>query len=256
LAFYDSELPGRAANSTIPLLVKAIMANTDVRRVLVDTGASCDIMYTSLFKTLQLTEKNLSPYVGGELYGFNGSSTQPWGYIQLLVTFGEGEAKKTITVPFMVIDCPSLYNCIIRRTGLAQLGAACSTSHMKLKYHAKDGIIASLNGDIEAAKICVLQENKSQSSVSQPGKLAEDKGKAAVSIPNANLVEMDPRFSKKDLKEQKREQKDPLSAKLLRPIPDGEFELVPFGNDPSKNFKIGKDLPCQSAADRLPTREC
>jgi len=37
--------------------------------------------------------------------------------------------------------------------------------------------------------------------------------------------------------------KDPLKAKLLRPILDGEFELVPFRNDPSKNFKIGKDLP-------------
>ena len=57
------------------------------------------------------------------------------------------------------------------------------------------------------------------------------------------MVELDPRFTKEDLKEQKKEQKDPLSAKLLRPIPDGEFELVPFGDDPSKNFKIGKDLP-------------
>jgi len=64
LAFYDSELPGGAANSAIPLLVRASMANTDVRRVLVDTGASCDIMYTSLFKTLQLMEKHLSPMLG------------------------------------------------------------------------------------------------------------------------------------------------------------------------------------------------
>jgi hypothetical protein len=55
------------------------MANFDVLRVLIDTGASCDIMYTNMFKTLQLTEKNLSPYVGNELYDFNGSSTQPWG---------------------------------------------------------------------------------------------------------------------------------------------------------------------------------
>jgi len=36
LAFYDSELRGRPANSAIPLLVRASMANTDVRRVLVD----------------------------------------------------------------------------------------------------------------------------------------------------------------------------------------------------------------------------
>jgi len=243
LAFYDSELPGGAANSAFPLLVRASMANIDVRRVLVDTGASCDIMYTSLFKTLQLTEKNISPYVGSGRYGFNGSSTQPWGYVQLLVNVGEGEANKTITIPFLVIDCPSLYNCIIGRTRLAQLGAACSTAHLKLKYHAKDGIIASLNGDIEAAKRCFLQANKSQSSISQPNKPAEDKGKAAASIPDANLVELNPRFTKEYLKEQKREQKDPLSAKLLRPIHDGEFELVPFRDNPSKNFKIGKDLP-------------
>jgi len=146
-------------------------------------------------------------------------------------------------IPFLVINCPSLYNCIIGRTGLAQLGAACSTAHLKLKYHAKDGIITSLNGDIEAAKRCFLQANKAQSSVSQPSKLAKDKEKAAASILDANLVELDPRFTKEDLKEQKREKKDLLNAKLLRLIPDGEFELVPFGDDPSKNFKIGKDLP-------------
>jgi len=56
------------------------------------------------------------------------------------------------------------------------------------------------------------------------------------------LVELDPRFTKEDLKEQKREKKDPLNAELLRLVPDGEFELVPYGNDPSKNFKIDKDL--------------
>jgi len=31
LAFYDSELPGGAVNSAIPLLVRASMVNTDVR---------------------------------------------------------------------------------------------------------------------------------------------------------------------------------------------------------------------------------
>jgi len=117
-----------------------------------------------------------------------------------------------------------------------------------LKYHAKDGIIASLNGDIEATKRCFLQANKTQSSISQSSKTADDKGKAVASTLNANLVELDPGFSKEDLKEQKREKKDPLNAKILRPIPDGEFESVPFGNDPSKNFKIGKDLPKTSRA--------
>jgi len=142
-----------------------------------------------------------------------------------------------------VIDCPSLYNCIIGRTELDQLGAAWSTAHLKLKYHAKDNIIAFLNGDIKAVRRCFLQANKTRNSVSQSSKPAEDKGKAAATILDANLVELHHRSTKEDLKEQKREKKDPLNTKLLRPIPDGEFELVPFGNNPSKNFKIGKDLP-------------
>jgi len=116
------------------LLVQAGMANFDVRRAPIDTGASCNIMYTRLFKTLQLTESNLTPYVGTELYSFNGSSTKPWVYVELLVNFGEGNGTKTIKIPFLVIDCTSLYNWIIGRIGLAQLGAACSTAHLKLNY--------------------------------------------------------------------------------------------------------------------------
>jgi hypothetical protein len=135
LAFYDSKLPGGASNSTIPLLVRASMANTDVRRVLIDTWASCDIMYTSLFKTLQLTEKNLSPFIGDELYGFNGSSTQPWGYVELLVAFDEKGAKKTIKIPFLVIDCPSLQlhyteNCMFNRSSEVEI--PCKGWHHRL----------------------------------------------------------------------------------------------------------------------------
>jgi hypothetical protein len=51
LVFYDSELPGGASNSAIPLLVRASMANTDVRQVMIDTGphvTSCTPAYSKL----------------------------------------------------------------------------------------------------------------------------------------------------------------------------------------------------------------
>jgi hypothetical protein len=113
LAFYKEEVPEGSPNFQIPLLVRARMANFDVRRILVDQGSSCDIMYSGLFKTLQLTEKTLSPYVGADLQGFNGATTKPWGYVELIVTFGEEEATKSIKVQFLVVDFPSLCNCII-----------------------------------------------------------------------------------------------------------------------------------------------
>ncbi|MCI85294.1 hypothetical protein A2U01_0106573, partial [Trifolium medium] len=45
------------------------MANFEVRRVLVDSGSSVDIMYARTFEILQLTERNLTPYVGSDLQG-------------------------------------------------------------------------------------------------------------------------------------------------------------------------------------------
>ena len=103
-----------------------------------------------------------------------------------------------------MIDRPSLYNCIIGRTGLAQLGATYSTSHLKLRYHAKDGIIASLNGNIEAAQRCFLQTNKTQNSVSQSSKSAEDKGKATASSLDANLTLDSPRKTLRNIRRKRR----------------------------------------------------
>ncbi|MCI40111.1 hypothetical protein A2U01_0061343, partial [Trifolium medium] len=83
LAFYKEEVPEGSPNYQIPLLVRARMANFDVHRILVDQGSSCDVMYSGLFKILQLTQENLVPYVGSDLQGFNGSTTKPWGYMDL-----------------------------------------------------------------------------------------------------------------------------------------------------------------------------
>ncbi|MCI53636.1 hypothetical protein A2U01_0074883, partial [Trifolium medium] len=72
------------------------MANFEVHRVLIDPGSSCDIMYGHLYETLQLDEHHLTPYVGSDLQGFNGATTKPWGYVDLIVTFGSEETSKSI----------------------------------------------------------------------------------------------------------------------------------------------------------------
>ncbi|PNX58607.1 hypothetical protein L195_g059276, partial [Trifolium pratense] len=154
LAFYLEELPGGTANFQIPLLVRADMANMDVRRVLIGPGSSCDIMYASLFRTLQLDETHLTQYMGSDLTGFNGATTKPWGYVDLIVTFGSEETAKSIKVKFLVLDCPCLYQCIIGRTAIADLIAVPSTAHLKMKYYTHNRQVATLHGDIEAARRC------------------------------------------------------------------------------------------------------
>ncbi|XP_058745895.1 uncharacterized protein LOC131618745 [Vicia villosa] len=63
ISFYKDEMPGGAPNATIPLLIRARMTNFDVRCILVNQGSSVDIMYSQLFKTLQLNDNQLTPYV-------------------------------------------------------------------------------------------------------------------------------------------------------------------------------------------------
>ncbi|MCI53738.1 hypothetical protein A2U01_0074985, partial [Trifolium medium] len=90
-------------------------------------------------ETLQLTERNLTPYVGSDLQGFNGTTTKPWGYVDLIVTVGANETEKSIKVQFLVVDCPSLYQCILGRTAIADLLAVPSTAHLKMKYYTNKG---------------------------------------------------------------------------------------------------------------------
>jgi hypothetical protein len=254
LSFYLEELPGGSPNSQIPLLIQASMANFDVHRILVDEGSSCDIMYSSLFQVLQLDQPHLSPYLGSDLQGFNGSTSKPWGYVDLLVRFGQGEASKQVRVKFLVVDCSSLYQCIIGRTTLAELVAVPSTVHLKMKYYTSSGKVATIYGDIEAARRCFEAASKGSAAVNNKPSRKEKSGTSKSTADRPKLpadirsVDLDSRFSKREHKEEKMLKKvnmesDEASKQNYRPIPDGEFEVIPLGEDPSKGVKIGDDLP-------------
>ena len=69
------------------LIVKAMMANSNVYRILVDNGSSVDILYYQAFKKVGLKDSDLrlSP---SPIYGFTGDSIIPIGVITPLLTVG------------------------------------------------------------------------------------------------------------------------------------------------------------------------
>ncbi|GAU33418.1 hypothetical protein TSUD_21110 [Trifolium subterraneum] len=240
LSFYLEELPGGSLNSQIPLLVRSDMANFDVRRIL-------------------LNESHLTPYVGSDLQGFNGATTKPWGYVDLVVTFDYEETAKSIKVKFLVVDCSSLYQRIIGRTTIADLPVVASIAHLKMKYYTNKGHVATLHGDIEAARKCFEAAYKGQSyvgpapSAKKPKTSFEQEEPSTEAPPqqppqNVSMVDLDSRHSKQEHKEEKtlrkeKKEDDPASKENLRHIPDGDFKLIPLGEDPSRNLKIGKYVP-------------
>jgi hypothetical protein len=74
-----------------------------------------DILYQDAFEKLSLKRVDLKSYDETELNGFNGTSTHPWRYINLNVTFGEGTEERTVETSFLVVHVMSLYNCIMGR---------------------------------------------------------------------------------------------------------------------------------------------
>jgi hypothetical protein len=80
-----------------PLVIQVQILNCDVKRVLIDSGSSADIMYWEAFKAMQLSNEHLMPY-NGTLVGFAGEQVEVMGYTTLLTTFGENDNAKTIKV--------------------------------------------------------------------------------------------------------------------------------------------------------------
>ncbi|XP_058767845.1 uncharacterized protein LOC131641557 [Vicia villosa] len=248
ITFYLEELLGGAPNATIPLLVRARMANFDVRRIMIDEGSSVDIMYSHLFKTLKMDDSHLTSYVGSDLYGFNGTTTKPLGYVELIVTFREEEASRQVKTRFLVIDYKTLYNCIIGRPTLAELTAVPSTAHLKMKFYTKRGRVATINAGIETARRIFDASMKGLQLITPPSG-ANKKPRAGdkparedlQQTTNVSSIDLDVRFPKEELKNG--EEPKPRTAHPVRPIPDGDFELVPLGDNPDKAVKIGEDIP-------------
>ena len=70
------------------LVIKAMIANNKVHRILVDNGSSVDILYFQAFERMGLTVSDLKPSPN-PVYGFMGDSVVPLGVISLPMMLGE-----------------------------------------------------------------------------------------------------------------------------------------------------------------------
>ncbi|KAM2357503.1 hypothetical protein ACFX1X_006467 [Malus domestica] len=122
ICFYPEEERGILYPYNDPLIVEAHIANFEVRRILVDTGASVNIMLAEAFRVLNVAEHLLDRLIS-PLISFSGDIVQPLGSIHLPFTIATGPYTTTITTNFLVVDCPTAYNVIFGLTGINDLKA-------------------------------------------------------------------------------------------------------------------------------------
>ena len=82
-----------------------------------DNGSSVDIIYLPAFQQLKLDPGRLRPF-DSPLVNFSGDRVYPKGRVTLTVTVGTYLKQLTRQLDFLVVDCPSSYDVIIRRPTL------------------------------------------------------------------------------------------------------------------------------------------
>lgn len=138
-----------------PLVIEMKIANLKVRRILIDTGSSSDIISLSCLEKLKFDENSLTP-IHHPIIGFGGSIIHPVGVATLPVRIGEKEKGRNLFVKFLVVKDLIAYNVILGRPTLNPVKAVVVTHLMLMKYECNDGTVGATYGDQRTTRECYM----------------------------------------------------------------------------------------------------
>ncbi|GAV61372.1 LOW QUALITY PROTEIN: hypothetical protein CFOL_v3_04899, partial [Cephalotus follicularis] len=117
ISFPEADYEGVRLPHDDPVVVTLLVELFTMKRILLDSGSSADILYKHAFDQLRIPTDQLKP-VKTPLVGFTGETIHPLGSINLSVVSGMAPRQTQVEMTFLVVDTPSPYNCIIGRPGL------------------------------------------------------------------------------------------------------------------------------------------
>ena len=205
ITFFDLDLEGCQHPHDDPLVIRVVVANKTVHRVLIDNGSSADIIFASAFDKMDIGREKLEP-VNTHLQGFSGEKVLPLGLIQLVLTLGDPPCQAMTAARFLVVDAPSAYNTLLSRPSLNAIKAIPSAYHMMIKFPTTSGV-GMVQGDQRVARECYSASVKQKM------------------VDNIYLDELDMR--------------DEVNT---RPEPLEELEPVPLDDNPEHLVYIGSKL--------------
>ncbi|XP_043694233.1 uncharacterized protein LOC122644940 [Telopea speciosissima] len=137
--FSDEDLVDIQTPHDDALVIKMVIANCTVGRILVNNGSSVDILYYDAFEKMLLKPEMLKR-VESPLYGFNGAPVHMEGSREQLVTVGIEPKLSTVMMNFLIVKVNSTHNGILGWPGLNALQAVVSTPHLIMKFPTEHGV--------------------------------------------------------------------------------------------------------------------
>ena len=152
ITFSDSDMEGCQHPYDDPLVIRVVVANKTIHRVLVDNGSSANIIFASSFDKLGTGREKLE-LVNSYLRGFSRERVLPLGSIQLVLTLGDPSCQAKIMVRFLIVDAPSSYNMLLGRPSLNTIRVIPSVYHMVIKFPTANGV-GMVRGNQRVAMEC------------------------------------------------------------------------------------------------------
>ena len=121
------------------LVVSVRVGDYNMHWVLVDNNSSADILYYSAFQQTRIDKEQLI-LTNALLVGFRGSRVFSLGVITLSIVVGDYPQQIIKDMTFLVVDCSSAYNAILRRPMLNSWKAVTLTYHLMIKFPTDYGV--------------------------------------------------------------------------------------------------------------------
>ena len=133
ISFSDSDMEGCQHPHDDPLVIRVVVANKKVHKVLVNNRSSADIIFASAFDKMGIRMDKLEP-VNTYIRGFSKEIVLPLGSIQLVLTLGDPPCQATTVVRFLIVDAPLAYNILLSIPSLNAIRAIPSAYYMVIQF--------------------------------------------------------------------------------------------------------------------------
>ena len=158
ITFLDSDMEGCQHLHDDPLVIRVVVPNKTVHRVLIYNRSSTNIIFASVFDKMGIGREKLEP-VNAHLLGFSGEKVLPLGSVHLVLTLGDPPCQVTKTIKFLIVDAPSAYNMLLGRPSLNAIRVVPSAYHMVVKFSTENGV-GMVRGDQRVARECYVASMK------------------------------------------------------------------------------------------------
>ncbi|GJR19907.1 reverse transcriptase domain-containing protein [Tanacetum coccineum] len=136
--------------SNAPVIIEVAVFGRKVRRVYMDSGSTCEVIYEHCFEKLNPTIKATRVNTKTPIVGFLGKRSWSVGEVPLEIIIREHPLSRTETLNFVIVKPDSPHNMLLGRTAMQKMRIVVSTIHEAIKFYTKKEGIKSNPTKIKA----------------------------------------------------------------------------------------------------------